>query len=1028
MTSRWQAYLRLGLILIIFFILSLAHVVWVPLHDPPDEIAHFQYSQFIARTGRLPLNAQERQAAGYLSFWPPLYHAITAIVTGWSDSSDPPYLKFVWESPRFDLASELLDTKRLANTEDELWPYRGVVLMWRLGRVVSVFFSMGTIMMAFFTALEFFPGNYRLAILAAAIIAFVPAFIYMSAAMSYEPLVGLLSGMYFWLLIKLVKGKSRPIIYIGLGVCMGLAVTTKYSAVILPAQVVAVLTYLAWRYCWGWLSWFKRLSLVALATMVASGWWFVFLIINFNEIAQFGLLFGSLKPIIAGGIDASQNYTAYLLTGGQIGSLESREIVSDPFWHWVERLYQSFWVTNIGDYPLGPVAQLLMGAVCGVALIGLVKTWQRRLETRVWIALLISQVFIFIIFPLLRFLIQGKVAWTAQGRHLLFPIATVLPLLIFYGWQTWPSPKTQRWLALAIVGGLACWSMAQLIRVVTFYPPLLPVQTTPNALTQISHPLNQPFGNHLILRGYDWQITPTNQALKLSLYWQSPSYPDEDYKMRVKLIQHNLTRLNWVAYPINGRYPTRVWESWELIRDDLVLPLFDLPAGTYQVQVQLQGAEGPLPVNNEDHFTLTEIELPETLPLKPEIPLSVIVEGRQAVRGLSLWQANQYRGVWLPRYRPRMAVSLVWQGQPAEGERVQWLLVDPLGGVHPAQQASPRFDYFVVGLDWPSGDYRLRAEVWRDDQVLASQETGLVVTIFNEKPRRLQPPVITRPLAANFANQVKLLGYALHDRSLLPGQGVPLTFYWQGLRTMSQSYTVFTKLLDQQHQVWSQTERLPADGYNTIYWLEDEVVIDSFELPVAPDTPNGVYWLNVGLYQEINHTAVSLPLILNDQPGEVTSITFGPLKVGEPPPGVVLTPQEVAPHFPMAVMLGNPPVIRLHGYDLTLTDSNLKLTFYWESIAPTEFDWNFFVHLRNQAGQTLVQNDGPAGSGLYPSSLWEPGEIVADTAIVPIDHLADENYHLFIGLYDLTSGNRLAAPGNPADEILLSQVITLDND
>ena len=73
MKSR-QAYLRLSLIVLVYGALGLAHSWWHPLQHPADELAHFQYSRFIAETGRLPLNLQERDTAGYKAYQPPLYH------------------------------------------------------------------------------------------------------------------------------------------------------------------------------------------------------------------------------------------------------------------------------------------------------------------------------------------------------------------------------------------------------------------------------------------------------------------------------------------------------------------------------------------------------------------------------------------------------------------------------------------------------------------------------------------------------------------------------------------------------------------------------------------------------------------------------------------------------------------------------------------------------------------------------------------------------------------------------------------
>jgi formylglycine-generating enzyme required for sulfatase activity len=297
--------------------------------------------------------------------------------------------------------------------------------------------------------------------------------------------------------------------------------------------------------------------------------------------------------------------------------------------------------------------------------------------------------------------------------------------------------------------------------------------------------------------------------------------------------------------------------------------------------------------------------------------------------------------------------------------------------------------------------------------------SGPVAVVFNEKPRLAQAPPMSHPLNVNFGNRIKLLGYDLPVRSLSLGQNVPVTFYWQGLRTMGQSYTVFTKLLDEQQQLWGNAERLPADGYNTIYWLENEVVIDGFELPVNPDISQDVYWLNLGLYKEVDGVAVSLPIMVNEQPTEQTSVTIGPVKIGGPPPGVVLSSAEVKPVEPLSIEFGAPPVILLRGYDVVQNNEELKLTLYWESLAQTPIDWTAFVHLRNKDGQTVAQKDGPVGNGRYPISLWETGEIVADEIVIPLTDLPDDDYRLFIGLYNFITGERLSVPNNPASEVLL---------
>jgi len=1021
MMTRSQAYRRLGLVILLYTALGLANAFWLPFHQAADELAHFQYARFIAKTGHLPLTLAERDEAGYKSYQPPLYHALVALLVGWSHSDAPPRLKFVWESPRYELARELLDTKRLANTEDELPPYRGDVLLWRLGRLVSLVIGWGVIGVSFFTALEFFSGRYRLALLAAAITAFVPAFIFYSSVLSYESLLALIVGLFFWLLVRIIKGDTRQRNFIGLGVLLGLAITAKYVALTLPLEVVAGLGYLAWQRGWGWQRWFWQTALVAVVTLLASGWWFLFLAVNFNQVEKLGPVMGLLQPIIAGGGDTTSNYIAFTLTEGEIGQVKSADIVAEPLSGWVVQMFRTFWQEPVGAvYPLGWVAAGLFSLVCGLALVGWGQNWRRSAVNRGWVGLFSLHLLIFLVLPFIRFMVQGRLAQTAQGRHLLFAVITVLPVMLLWGWQAWLPVGLRRLVAVATVTLLAVASLMQIFQEIVVYKSFyLPVQTTA-AAPPVRSLLDIFFGEHLHLVAAQAETLPTDNALRLRLYWQSPSYAGEDYRRRIQLERDGVTYLDWLTYPVDGRYPTRIWEQWETIRDELRLPLADLPAGEYQVKLQLVGQQGPLPVENTNTITIATVTAPLVAPSPPDIRLPLQVEGRPVVVGASLWQADQRHTLGLPVYLPRMAIPVVWQGQPAPTERVQWLLVAANGQVYPAQTVAPHVSLFTVGPDWLPGDYRLRAEVWRDNQVAASQETGPVVTIKNERPRHTTPPPLAHPLTANFANQIGLLGYDLPSRILTTGELLPVTLVWQGLRTTDQSYTVFAKLLDRAGQAWGSAERLPADGYPTDYWLENEVVVDGFALPVNPATPPGVYWLNFGWYQKIDRQAQSLPLLQNGQPTGQTSLTIGPVKVGGPPPGVVVA--HATPANPVGVNLGES--IRLLGFDpVTQNSQAVHLKLYWQALAQPPSDFTVFVHLRKVNGDTVAQIDRLPVNGDYPTSVWSAGEIVPDAITLPLPaDLPPGKYTLVAGMYEFASGQRLPVADSPDNSVKLLEL------
>jgi hypothetical protein len=103
--------------------------------------------------------------------------------------------------------------------------------------------------------------------------------------------------------------------------------------------------------------------------------------------------------------------------------------------------------------------------------------------------------------------------------------------------------------------------------------------------------------------------------------------------------------------------------------------------------------------------------------------------------------------------------------------------------------------------------------------------------------------------------------------------------------------------------------------------------------------------------------------------------------------------------------------------------SSLNLTVYWRSEAELPVDYTTFVHLRNSANETIAQKDQPPLAGAYPTSLWDPSEIIADKIALPLPaDLAAGEYQIVIGLYDFYTGQRLTVPGNPANEISLTYV------
>jgi hypothetical protein len=309
-----------------------------------------------------------------------------------------------------------------------------------------------------------------------------------------------------------------------------------------------------------------------------------------------------------------------------------------------------------------------------------------------------------------------------------------------------------------------------------------------------------------------------------------------------------------------------------------------------------------------------------------------------------------------------------------------------------------------------------------------------------ERRRNFAAPHISHPLEINFEGKIKLLGYDLPSPRARAGDGLPITLYWQGLEWLGEEFVIFNRLLDNQQVAWGGYDRLARENYSTLLWAPGEIIVDGFAVPIAPDAPDGVYMLNIGWYRKVDGQAKSLA-ILNPETGkttEATSVTIGPVKVGGPPPG--FTVGQAEPQTELQVIFGEQ--IKLIGFDLLRSEEadqqpstsslpacsspisasqpcSLNLTFYWQAVAPPETNYTVFVHLRNSAGEVVTQKDKPPLEGIYPTRLWDTGEIIKDELTLSPERLEPGRYQLVVGIYDFITGMRLPVEGSPDATFLL---------
>jgi hypothetical protein len=285
-------------------------------------------------------------------------------------------------------------------------------------------------------------------------------------------------------------------------------------------------------------------------------------------------------------------------------------------------------------------------------------------------------------------------------------------------------------------------------------------------------------------------------------------------------------------------------------------------------------------------------------------------------------------------------------------------------------------------------------------------------------PAYARPPLLSgtaiesipHRLDVNLGGVMKLLGYDLPISNtqypifshLRPGDSLTVTLYWQSLAKMSQDYTVFVHLLDENDLILAQRNTFPGLGsFPTTLWQVGEAIADIYTL-VLPETtyaPSSAQ-LEVGLFD----SATGERLLVYGPGGEPVgdNVRFGKVQV--------LPRSETGLPNPVRFNFGDR--IALAGYDMECRKAGpgeaIRLTLYWQGLGDMEDDYTVFVHLLREGDQIWAGVDQQPRGGAAPTSTWSKGHIVVDEyELVIAPDAPPDVYEIEVGLYLAETGERL---------------------
>jgi len=439
--SRRTEHALIAAIVAAFTLLGLAYSVVTPVFEASDEKWHYPMVKTVADNWSLPV-----QEPGVDTPWrqegsqAPLYYALSAVATFWIDTSDMAAVRHL--NPHVDAGATPDGNVNLVVHDPALerFPWRGTALAVHIIRFLSVLMSAAAVTFTYLIAREVLPDRPALALGAAAIHAFTPMVVFISASVNNDNLAVLLSSLGLWMLVRISNHKSQitnPLReYLPLGIVLGLAALTKSQALALAPLTALVVTVRAVRRR-SWREFVTGGLATALPLLLIAGWWYLR---NLR-------LYGDLTGI--------EMFTQIL---GQ------RDVPADLPQLWRERFsfLAGYW-GNFGgiNVPMAAWVYRALNVIVPVAAIGLLITLVKsqitnRKSRKPGIRNLLFDIcnlppalcLLWALLVFIPWLLWARITWSSQGR-LVFYAISVWSLLLAMGIAGWLPRRWGRWAVAA---------------------------------------------------------------------------------------------------------------------------------------------------------------------------------------------------------------------------------------------------------------------------------------------------------------------------------------------------------------------------------------------------------------------------------------------------------------------------------------------------------------------------------------------------------------------------------------------------
>ncbi len=545
-----------------FFLVGLLYWYAAPNFEASDTVQHVGMVKWIAERGELPLQSAEHENLyGQEASQPPLYYLLMAAVWKAFDTSD--FEARYLPSPFIVVGDPLrLGNKNLVIYEQVYPPdLRGSSLALYVIRLLGLGMGAVTVGAVAQSARTVAPGQPGIWLLAGALTAFNPQFLFISASVSNDNLVNMLAALMAWQMLAMLRDGFRRRRSLSLALLIALAALTKLSGLVVGAVLGLAALWVLYRGR-DWRG-FGILCGAAIGfTLVIAGWWYV------RNLQLYGDLLGTATML--------DNFGRRSISPGRL-FLEEFEGLRVSYW----AVFGAFNI--VADEVFYRVMDGLTLIAGGGLAVFIAKTVRGDSAQRRRGGLLEGFGFLFIMLALGAGMLVwwSMQTWASTGR-LLFPYITSASLLLALGLRALRIPP------LAVALPLLTFSLlAPFLYIIPNYdhPPV--VEALPESATVADVQWKD-----MRLSGYElperrrWKA---GEGIPVTFYWRSRAHSPLAYALVLSLLDEaGQAVTSFETWPGWGTMP-HPWMDLNVdYRDDYVLQLPADAAGTADLQLEIR--------------------------------------------------------------------------------------------------------------------------------------------------------------------------------------------------------------------------------------------------------------------------------------------------------------------------------------------------------------------------------------------------------------------------------------------------------